>query len=446
MKIAILGFARDGKAAYDFFLASGHTDITICDQNEQTEMPVAAKKQLGANYLQNLDQYDTILRTAGLHPNLIQKANPNSPNILDKVTGNIDLFYENCPTKNIIGVTGTKGKGTTSTLITKMLEVAFAGRQKVYLGGNIGISALELLKNAVHEDDWIVLEQSSFQLIDQKHSPHIAVCLMVVPEHLDWHTDLDEYITAKSQLFIHQSTDDTAIYYADNQQSKDIASCSGGKLVPFYAPPGAVVVNNKIQIDGQTICSTDQIKLPGKHNRQNVCAAVTAVWFSLSPVERQITQNKEAIYQVLSSFTGLEHRLELVREFKGVKYYDDSFGTTPETAIVAIQTFDAPKIVILGGSDKGASYDKLADTINANNVRHVLTIGQTGPSIETTLKQRGYDSVSHSGNSMKEMVANAQELAEIGDVVLLSPACASFGLFKDYKDRGEQFKKAVLAL
>jgi UDP-N-acetylmuramoylalanine--D-glutamate ligase len=435
MKIAILGFARDGQAAFDFFKTQGGHDITICDQDDTKVIPDGATAKLGDDHLKELDQYDKIVRTAGLHPRLIQEANPESPDILEKVTGNIDLFYEHSPSQNIIGVTGTKGKGTTSTLISEMLKKA---GKTVHLGGNIGIPALELLKENIQPEDWVVLEQSSFQLIDQKHSPKIGVCLMVVPEHLDWHADLDEYIDAKSQLFIHQTPDDIAIYYTESETSEDIASASEGTLVPYYRSPGAEIKNGEVVIGEASICKTDEIKLLGKHNWQNVCAAVTAVW--------QIVQDREAAREVLTTFTGLPYHLELVREVESVRYYNDSFGTTPETAMVAIESFDQPKVVILGGSSKNSDYSALAELIAKSNIRCVITIGATADQIATNLQSKGYSQVKNGGSTMAEIVEAARAEARPGDVVLLSPACASFGLFTDYKDRGQQFTKAVQAL
>jgi UDP-N-acetylmuramoylalanine--D-glutamate ligase len=434
MKIAILGFARDGKAAYEYWNHSGN-ELTICDQDVSLVVPEGAKSQLGSQYLQGLGQFDILVRTAGLPPKLIADANPETPDILHKVTGNVDEFFRVSPSQNIIGVTGTKGKGTTSTLIAKILEAA---GYRVHLGGNIGLPALELLREHIEPTDWIVLEQSSFQLIDQKHSPTIGVCLMVVPEHLNWHKDMDEYITAKQQLFAHQRSIDKAIYFAENQTSVQVASSSPGQKIPYFAEPGAYIENGIITIDGQAICQTSELKLLGKHNWQNVCAAVTASW--------QVSRDIRAIKSVLTTFAGLEHRLQLVREFQDVQYYDDSFGTTPETAMVAIEAFSVPKIVILGGSDKGATYDELAETVKNNNVRHALTVGDTGPAIAAALDRVNFTEHSPAPKSMKEIVDAARSLAQPGDVVLLSTGCASFGLFKDYKDRGEQFATAVRAL
>lgn len=432
MNIAILGYGQQGRSTYQYCNKPGNR-ITICDQDTSLRLPAGVGKQLGKDYLVGLERFDIIFRTPTVHPQAIVAA--NSKAILDKVTTNTNEFMKVCPTKNIIGVTGTKGKGTTSTLIAKMLE---ATGKHVHLGGNIGTPPLDLLKAGVKPDDWVVLELANFQLIDLKHSPPIAVCLMVVPEHLDWHADMHEYVTAKQQLFRWQTKDGTAIYFAESDFSKRIASISPGRHLPFYQPPGAYVKDEHITIDHQLICPVQELKLLGKHNWQNACAAITAVW--------QITQDTEAIRGVLISFSGLEHRLELVREIGGVRYYNDSFGTTPETAIVAIEAFEEPKIVILGGSSKGASYEQLAKTVAKNNVKNVITIGETGPAIANALFEQGYTNIIEGARSMPEIVQQAHQFAHAGDVVLLSTACASFDMFKNYKHRGEEFKKAVLAL
>jgi UDP-N-acetylmuramoylalanine--D-glutamate ligase len=312
-----------------------------------------------------------------------------------------------------------------------------AAGSTVHLAGNIGRAALDVLPE-VKENDWVVLELSNFQLFDLQRSPHIGVCLMVVPEHLDWHPDAAEYYVAKTNLFAHQNSDDIAIYFPENENSKEIASHGDAKKIPYFTEPGAFVKDGHIVIDGQTICKTEELKLLGQHNWQNACAAATAVW--------QVTQDVEAIKSVLTSFTGLEHRLEFVRGYNGVDYYNDSFGTTPETAMVAIEAFSEPKVIILGGSDKGADYENLAKTVHDANVRAVLLIGETAPAINAALERNEVSNVVDGPKSMPAIVAAATELAQPGDVVLLSTGCASFDMFKNYKDRGDQFKKAVLEL
>lgn len=446
MKVAIIGFASEGRAAYEYWNHEGN-DLTICDRNSELDLPDGVKSQLGEDYLSNLGGFDLIVRTPALHPRLILEANPESPAIADKITTNTNEFLRVSPTKNIIGVTGTKGKGTTSTLITKMLEAA---GKKVHLGGNIGIPALELLKQDIQSTDWVVLEMSSFQLIDLKISPHTAVCVMVVPEHLDWHTDLPEYIRAKQQLFVHQKADDRAIYFGGSELSKQVASVSPGVLTEYFAPPGAFVQDGTILIGDTVICSTSEVALLGRHNVQNICAAITAVW--------PVVQDAIPLKQVITTFTGLEHRLEKVRVLDEVTYYDDSFGTTPETAAVAVEAFEEPKVVIMGGSTKRADFTELAKTVANNNVRQVILIGNTenpkhicdSPKIEAALREAGFEAITSlakpGGTTMTEIVETARFAARPGDVVLLSAGCASFDLFQNYKDRGNQFKAAVLAL
>lgn len=430
MNIAIVGFDIEGKSSFAYWHGKGH-DITICDRNPYVVVPEGIASQLGSDYLENLDRFDVIVRTPGLHPqNILQK----NPGVKAKITSCTNEFLRACPTKNIIGVTGTKGKGTTSTLIAKMLE---ASGKSVHLGGNIGRAALDIMGH-VQPDDWVVLELSNFQLIDITYAPRIAVCLTVVPEHLDWHESVDEYYGSKQQLFLHQSPNDVAIYYAKSAVSREIATSSPGAHIPYFAEPGAVVEDDEITIDGESICEVSELKLLGKHNWQNACAAVTAVW--------QATQNVPAIRSVLTTFPGLEHRLEFVRTLKNVRYYNDSFGTNPETAIVAMQAFSEPKVIVLGGSNKNANYDELARTVQNSNVREVILIGETAPAIESAIRQTGYSSISHGGASMREIVASCKDTAQPGDVVLLSTGCASFGMFNNYKDRGNQFKEAVRAL
>jgi len=429
VKIAILGYGKQGKSAYDYWKAQG-ADITVCDVDTSIQLPNDVKSVLGNDFLKNLDKYDLIVRSPIIYPPDIVKA--NNPEILSKVTTPTNEFFLVCPTKNIVGVTGTKGKGTTSTLITKMLE---AGGKKVHLGGNIGISPLDLLKNNISTTDWVVLELANFQLIDLKYSPAYAVCLMVAPEHLNWHQSMDEYIKSKQQLFAYQSTNDIAVYYSKNEYSTQVIAPTNGKKIPYFESPGAFVSNGQIVIDGKELCSVGEVKLLGAHNLENICAAVTLVW--------QVNKDANAIKQVITSFTGLPHRLELVKEFDGVKYYDDSFGTTPETAIVAMKAFSSPKIMILGGSDKGSDYEDLVMSVLEDNVRGVVTIGNTGPTIAQMLETVGFHNVVNSKSSMKEIVDDARKLAEPGDIVLLSTGCASFGLFKDYEDRGNQFKQVV---
>ncbi len=457
MKIGIVGWGVEGQSAYRYF-GSEHSYLIVNEhphgdfptpsdriqiQHLATDRPQGITGQSAdLSYLDNLDTCDKIIYTPTSYKNLQKRFAPDDP-IWAKAKTNQHILFEEVKTKNVIGVTGTKGKGTTSTLITKMLEAA---GKKVYLGGNIGVPVLDFARD-VQADDWVVLELSNFQLLDFPYSPHIAVCLMIVPEHLDWHPDVEDYVSAKRNIFAHQTPGDIAIYYNGNQYSVELAKSSAGAKIPYYQKPGAFVDG-----DGQIaigdpevgIINKSEVKLLGEHNLQNICAAITVVWFTLSEVEEQT--KLDAIQKVLTTFTGLEHRLEFVREINGVKYYDDSFGTTPETAIVALRSFAEPKIAILGGSDKGIPFDGLAKEVTKNNVRQAIVIGDTAPKISELLRQEGFDDIVLGLTSMKDIVDQASKIAQPGDVVLLSCGCASFGLFKDYKDRGNQFKQAVAEL
>lgn len=451
MKVAIIGYAVENQAVLRYWQQK-KADITICDQNPDIVIPEGVASRLGPDYLNGLNEFDIIVRTVGMHPKLILKKNPG---VETRLTTAVNVFFEECR-KPIIGVTGTKGKGTTSTLIAKLLQAA---GKKVLLGGNIGVPMLDLLPRTA-QADYVVLELSSFQLIDFKHYPQIGVCLMVVPEHLNWHEDMDEYITAKQQLFARQSADELAVYNRNNAHSQEIVKISGARKIAYDVPgpgaepgshEGAYVRDDMIYMNDTPVCSTSEVTLLGRHNLENVCAAIAATW-------ELILHDTAAIKQVVGSFTGLEHRLELVRELNGVRYYDDSFGTTPETATVAIQAFEQPKVVILGGSTKGSDFDALAQTVAANSIRQVILIGNTAhpdyrtatPEIETALKTAGVQNVisfvKPDGSTMKEIVQAARQAAQPGDIVLLSTGCASFDMFQNYKDRGEQFKQAVQAL
>lgn len=449
MKIALLGFDLQGRSAYEYWNKPGNS-LTICDKNTAIAVPDDTETQLGDNYLEDLDRFDLLVRTPGLHPRDIAAANPNAPEILGKVTTVTNEFMRVCPSSNIVGITGTKGKGTTSTLIAKILE---ASGKKVHLGGNIGIPPLELLKNGIAPEDWVVLELANFQTIDIQYSPHIGVCLMIEEEHLNWHADFAEYVDAKRQLFIHQDSSDLMVYNAVNHASIDIARSSkaqklwykaSGENNPVLMPnedivSGAYVNDGSIYMAGTEICKTDEIALLGRHNWQNICAAVAATW--------EVTNhNVDAARSVITTFRGLEHRLEHVRTLNGVRYYDDSFGTTPQTAIVALEAFSEPKIIILGGSEKNATYDQLARAVSKGNVMHVILIGETASAIKSALLAEGFENIVEGAQNMSEIVTIAHDLANDGDIVLLSTACASFDMFENYKDRGEQFHEAVNAL
>lgn len=449
MNIAIVGYGEQGRSSFEYWFNKGNV-VVICDQNPSTQVPPGALDKLGFNYLENLHEFDLIVRSPAVHPTSILEANPDHPEIIDKITSNTEEFFNVCKAP-IIGVTGTKGKGTTSTLITRILQTA---DKTVHLGGNIGTPPLDLLKSNIAETDIVVLELANFQLIDLKQSPHIAVCLMITEEHLNWHKDMYEYINAKRQIFVHQKPSDIAIYNAEDVYATDLVSSSPAltkisydaptEIVPPQFTEGAYVEGSQIKMRGKNVLSIKDIELKGRHNLQNVCAAIAATW-------NLINQKPNIIKKAVKGFVGLPHRLENIGTYNGVTFIDDSFGTNPATATVAIKAYTEPKILILGGSDKNSNFDELIEAIGQNNVKCVIAIGQMGPKIADMLKSTPTTKDIPVTNidvnqTMKDIVRASLQVSENGDVVMLSTACASFDMFQNYKDRGEKFKAEVRAL
>jgi UDP-N-acetylmuramoylalanine--D-glutamate ligase len=424
LKVAILGYGVEGQSAYHYWSKLG-ADITICDSKRDLELPDGVKHKLGSKYLDGLEKYDLLVRSPGIRPDTVIAMRP--------MTSVTREFMKQSPAP-IIGVTGTKGKGTTSTLITKMLEAA---GKKVWLGGNIGVPALDLL-GKVRPTGWVVLELSSFQLMDTSQSPHIGIILMTAQDHLDWHTSRDEYLHAKEAIFRYQKADDIAVYFAQNPDSARLAKESRGTRIPYGSPEGAFVKNEEIWYREQKVCDVADVALLGRHHLENVCAAITAVW--------QIAPDKKAITKALREFKGLPHRLELVGTVHGVRYFDDSIATTPETTMAAIRAFKDPKVIIVGGSDKGADFAELAEVVLSEKVAAVIAVGTTAPKITAALDKVGYKKYLTGLTDMTQIVEAAHEAAPDGAVVLLAPGCASFDMFASYADRGDQFRAAVSGL
>jgi UDP-N-acetylmuramoylalanine--D-glutamate ligase len=331
-------------------------------------------------------------------------------------------------------VTGTKGKGTTSSLAAAILKES--GRT-VHLVGNIGVPAIQELEN-IKKDDVVVYEMSSFQLWDAQKSPHIAIVLMLEPDHLDVHASFEEYVEAKSQIVRHQSAEDIALYHPTNQWSSEIAHSGVSQPVRYGVPDdGQVYVDgDAFYIEDTRICSVTALQLVGEHNRENACAAISAALAAGA--------ERSAVEAGLKSFHGLNHRLKFVRTVNGVSYYDDSIATTPGSAIAALRSFTAPRFIILGGSSKGAVYDEIVAECRAANAT-VIAIGQTGEIIARLCAEQ--DVACHRVTGlMDEVVAKAHEIAPEGSVVMLSPASASFDQYDNYGHRGDQFVAAVEAL
>ncbi len=435
MNIAILGFGLQGKSVYEFY-NSKQNSITICDTTEPINLPADVKVQIGPNYLHNLERFDLIFRSPSIHPNQILEFNDQS--IMSKITTNTNEFMRLCPTKNIIGVTGTKGKGTTSVLITKILESLDI---RVHLGGNIGIPPLDLLRENIRSEDYVVLELANFQLIDFKYPVQIGVCLLVEPEHLDWHSDINEYYQSKTELFRHQNKEGIAIYYAKNETSKRIASTGPAHLIPYFEDPGALIAGNHIVIDGTPIIRLNEIKLLGEHNWQNICAAITACW--------QIQRDPVAIANALKNFWGLPYRLEFRREVNNLKFYNDSFSSAPTSLIAAIEAIKGNKVIIVGGKDRGLDLTNLIRAIknHQTDIDQLILIGESSQRLMSELKKnKFYKFAVCESRQMSIILDFAIKHASLNDSVVLSPGFPSFDMFKNFEDRGQQFNTAVANL
>src|SRR5258706_5011986 len=403
-KVAILGYGIEGQDVEKFL------------QTEKAKVAVLDKK-FDENYLENLKNFDVIVRSAGVYRFLPEIVEAEKSGIT--ITSPIKIFFENCPAK-IIGVTGTKGKGTTSTLIYEILKKA---KKDVYLAGNIGKPYLELLPKLT-KDSWVILEMSSFQLIDLNISPHIAVVLNITSDHMDWHKDQDEYVNAKKNIVSHQSINDFSVINEEYESSKNFAKLTKAKIVFFSKP--------KLQDKFKT-----GLLLRGEHNLENIAAAVS--------VGKILGINDEEILEVVRNFKGLEHRLELVNTIDDITFYNDSFATGPQPTIAAINSFTESETLILGRSDKGLNYSELGKVVSQKeNVKNIILIGLIRDQIKKYIINKNILDLGTS--TMLEIVKKAFEITPKGGVVILSPAAASFDMFENYKDRGNQFKSAVNTL
>lgn len=428
MNIAIAGYGVEGKASLAYWQARGDT-ITVLDECNVSDVPHGVPVVSGPQAFDMLERFDMVIRTASLRPDKLHSAR--------RVWSATNEFFTECPAP-IIGVTGTKGKGTTASLIAAILR---ATGRTVHLVGNIGVAALEVLPG-IAPDDVVVYELSSFQLWDLERSPRIAVVLMVEPDHLDIHSDFDEYLSTKANITRYQTDTDVVVYHPTNEYAQTIALQSAARKVRYgtMLDGGVYVSSDKFFVQTDPICSVSVLQIAGVHNLENACAAISAVL----AYEPQLRSKEVEIEQGLRAFEGLPHRLKFIREVRGVKYYDDSIATTPGSAIAALHSFSEPKVIILGGSDKGISYDNVIMACQQTGSSIVAT-GMTGETIAQLAQAAGVTCRRVIGQ-MDEAVEAAAELAQIGGVVILSPASASFDQYSDYADRGNQFIAAVQSL
>lgn len=403
MNILLLGYGKEGKSAEKYFKEKGaHVDIV----ENITKEEAAARDYSG---------YDMVLRSPSLPPF-------ESP-ILTSVT---KYFFDHCPCP-IIGVTATKGKGTTCSFIKSILDSL---GEDVYLVGNIGNPSIDIL-DELKSTSVVVYEMSSFQLWDLTKSPHVAVVGTIEPDHLNVHNGFDDYVNAKANICRYQSADDFCIYFKNNPDSVKIAKNGIGKKITYpYDVPEDIL---------------NAVMLPGDHNKDNAIAAIAAVasYKGLSP-EEFIAKYPAEIKSGLSNFKGLPHRLEFVRKIGNIRYYDDNFSTNPASTRVAVNAFpDENVIIIAGGRDKTDNEDlpEIYEVLKAENIKHIILMGESGHELYNRYQDPRFTLV----ESLEDAVSGAVDFAEKYDhaVVLMSPSAASFDMFENVYDRGDQFKRLI---
>lgn len=436
-RIAVLGLGVSNRPLVRLLLEYGCT-VTGCDKSTAPDDELAELERLGCTlklgegYLEDLDA-ELVFRTPGMHPGSPALATLRQRGAA--VTSEMEIFFELCPC-TILAVTGSDGKTTTTTLIAKMLEAA---GKRVWLGGNIGTPLLPLCRR-MEKTDFAVVELSSFQLMDMRRSPHVAVVTNLAPNHLDVHKDMEEYVEAKKNIFRFQNESDILILNADNAITDGFAGSgvtrkfSRQKRADIWAHDGVIRRGEKVLLD------TKDILLPGVHNVENYMAAILAVGGLVE---------EETIRHVAKTFGGVEHRIELVRVKDGVRYYNDSIASSPSRTIAGLRSFSEKVILIAGGYDKHIPYDVLGPEICAH-VKKLFLNGATAGKIREAVEkasayQPGQPEIVDCGD-FASAVVGAAAAAQLGDVVLMSPASAAFDQFKNFMVRGETYKKLIKEL
>ncbi len=443
--VAFIGIGTSNLPLIKLFAEKG-AKVIACDRksfDSLGENGVKAKEYgaeliLGDDYLSNINA-DIVFRSPGtpFYKDELVKLRENGT----VLTSEMEVFFDLCPCK-AIAVTGSDGKTTTTTIISEILKAA---GKTVHLGGNIGKPLLPEIES-VKPDDWAVIELSSFQLISMRKSPDIAVVTNLAPNHLDIHKDMQEYVDSKKNIVLHQNAFSKAVLNLDNEIANGFSGDVRGKLAKFSVKEKLF---NGAYLDGTKIVYSDygkvtevmdyrDIKIPGMHNVENYLAAISAVW-GIADVD--------TIVQVAKTFGGVAHRAEFIREYRGVKYYNDSIASSPtRTALGTLSLYDEKIIIIAGGYDKHIPYEPLGPVIN-NKVKTLILLGDTAPKIEAAVK--GADNYDESSikiinvTNMEEAVEAAVNNSVEGDIVSLSPASASFGLYKNFEERGNHFKTIV---
>jgi len=446
-KVLVVGLARSGRAAVKLLAGKGAKEIIANDADENIDWQPGAKETnrssirlvTGGNPPELVNgTVSLVVKSPGIPSSLelFEKARRNGVPLISE----IELAYPFIKSP-IVGITGTNGKTTTTMFVAEMFQQG--GWGKSVAAGNIGLPLCDVA-GKTSEGEVIAAELSSFQLDDIEHfRPWVAVLLNITEDHLNYHGDMESYINAKSKIFVNQTASDMAVFNADDARVSGLASRTAGKviwfsrnkLVPgFCLSRGAVGLNWKGEF--YPVCPLEELSLKGEHNLENALAASAAAWAG--------GVDLESIGRVLHEFQGVEHRLEHVAETGGVTFVNDSKATNPEAAIKALTAFPGKKILIAGGMDKGGDFSSMADHVK-EEVKFLVLLGETAPRIAEAVEKEGFDRWCRVG-SLEEAVEAARENASPGEVVLLSPACASWDMFEDYEQRGRVFKEAVLSI
>ena len=442
-KIAIIGAGVSNIPLMEVLISNGN-DITIFDKKEINNMPEEAIKIIqknniktfsGENYLENLVGFDVIFRSPSILPTNAYLEKEASRGAL--ITTEIEQVIRLAPCK-IIGITGSKGKTTTTTIINEILTNL---GYKTYLGGNIGIPLYSKLNN-MNKEDIVILELSSFQLMNMKVSPNIAVVTNISPDHLDVHSSYEEYINAKKEIYLNQNKNDILVLNKDDDIVKNFANDAKGTIRYFSKnnlKDSYILDNDYISYNGQHIIDTKKLLLKGSHNYLNIAA-------SLNAIKDYIHVSNEELERIISEINPVHHRLEFVRVINGVKWYNDSASTTPDKALAGINAFTEKIVLIAGGSDKNISYTPLAKPI-AKKVSKLILFGQTKNKIYDEIMKLPRGLTKNLNiyvlDTLDEVIECAYQVSENGEVVLFSPASASFDMFKNAYQRGDIFKEKV---
>lgn len=418
MKVAILGYAREGVSALRFLrkqkkvfgVPQEKVEYWILDSRTDFEIPKNTKSIIGPSYLKNLSEFDVVVRSPGIP--FMKKEIQAAIKKDVQITSPTKLFFDHCP-GTIIGITGTKGKGTTAMMLMEILKSA---KKKAVLVGNIGLPALDALPK-IKKDSLVVFELSSFQLQDLKKSPHLAILLDISPDHLNAHKNMREYVNAKASITLAQNKNDILIVNNKNLWTKKIAKKSKAKKIDINTEENMVF--------------PEDLYLPAPHLLKNAQFAASAA--------HQLGISLSAIKKGLAHFKGYEHRLEFVAQKKGVIYYNDSAATTPVATIAATQSFHTPLILIAGGGDKNLEYEEMARAIDNSTTKLAILIGESKTKIAAHLSRVSFVIK----EDLEAALSEAEKKAMPGDVVLFSPGGTSFGLFTNYTSRGKMFKDLV---